>query len=155
MAVTDTLVVDASIGVKWVIEEEHFEQSRALLSAAGKGQHTLRCPPHFSGEAVNAIYQKYRSRDPEKHIPLAEAQRALFQFLATVRAGVNVVGMSILYQQAFEFSHEHQLPSVYDSIYVVLARDLHGELWTADRRLLNSVGNVAPCVRWIGDYPLL
>ena len=44
--------------------------------------------------------------------------------------------------------------SAYDSVYVVLADMLEAELWTDDRRLLNSVEGVAHAVRWVGDYPL-
>lgn len=122
--------------------------------AVGAGQHTLRCPPHFPGEVVNALYQKLRSQDPQKHLPAPDAQRAVTQFLATVQRGVMVTHMPGLYQQAFEFAQTYQLPSIYDAIYVVLARGVQGELWTDDRRLLAMLGNRAPWVRWIGDYPV-
>jgi hypothetical protein len=59
-----------------------------------------------------------------------------------------------LYARAVTFARVNQLPTVYDSLYVVLAQDLGADLWTADRRLLRQIAAVAPWVRWLGDYPL-
>jgi predicted nucleic acid-binding protein len=41
-----------------------------------------------------------------------------------------------LYQEAFTFAHSRGLLSIYDALYVVLARMLNAEIWTADQRLL-------------------
>ena len=66
---------------------------------------------------------------------------------------IELVWVADLYEQAFRLAGRHRLPSVYDGLYVVLAQLLHTELWTADERLLTSLGTAAPWVRWIGDYP--
>ena len=44
------------------------------------------------------------------------------------------------------------MPSVYDGLYVALADMLGGDLWTADRRLLQMLAGQAAYVRWLGDY---
>ena len=46
------------------------------------------------------------------------------------------------------------LPSLYDSLYVVLAEVVNTELWTADQTLVRALGDSARWVRSIGDYPL-
>jgi predicted nucleic acid-binding protein len=43
---------------------------------------------------------------------------------------------------------------VYDALYVVLARLLNAELWTADGRLVTQLAGRAPWVRSLRDYPL-
>lgn len=42
--------------------------------------------------------------------------------------------------------------SVAFKVVIVLAEMLEAKLWTDDRRLINSVGEATPWVRWIGDY---
>lgn len=109
-------------------------------------------PPQMAGEVANALYQKVRSRDPDRHLTGEEAQEALTAFMAVQVESLSPNGM---YELAMEFALEHGLPSLYDSLYVVLARLLGVELWTADRRLLDALGGGSPWVRFIGDYPLL
>jgi predicted nucleic acid-binding protein len=65
---------------------------------------------------------------------------------------VQIISPSRLYIDAFEFARDNQLPDIYDSLYVVLARILQVELWTDDRRLIEAVKSKAPWVRGIADY---
>jgi predicted nucleic acid-binding protein len=79
-----------------------------------------------------------------RRITEAEAERALAAFLS--------LPITLLVR-AFAFAKTHRLPSIYDSLYVVLAQMTNTELWTGDKRLINAVGKVAPWIRFIGDYP--
>jgi predicted nucleic acid-binding protein len=52
---------------------------------------------------------------------------------------------------AWIVAHRYQISTIYDALYVALA-DLHlVPMWTADQRLVRTVGD-ASLVRWIGDY---
>ncbi len=44
------------------------------------------------------------------------------------------------------------LPTIYDALYLALARDHGCEFWTADERLYNAVRDRLPWVHWIGVY---
>ncbi len=79
-----------------------------------------------------------------------ESREALNDFLDL---GVALLSPPQLYPRAFAFAGAHGLPSVYDAMYVVLAQTLGSELWTADQRLLSAIGQAAPWVRSIRDYP--
>jgi predicted nucleic acid-binding protein len=57
------------------------------------------------------------------------------------------------HERAFLFARDNRLPSLYDSLYVVLAQMMEVTLWTADQRLFTTAALVAPWVHWIGDYP--
>jgi predicted nucleic acid-binding protein len=59
-----------------------------------------------------------------------------------------------VYVQTLAFTTAHQIRSAYDTLYVVTARLLSLDLWTADQNLVNALGSAAPWVRWIGDYPV-
>ena len=141
----DGVVVDASVAVKWVVDEEHTD--RALTLLRDKAAEPILGPPHLASEVSNAIYQRLRRH----HIDANEAAQALERFLET---GVQPSSPNGLYQQAFEFGRVHALKNIYDSLYVVLAQMLRLELWTDDRTLVSMVGSAAPWVRWIGQYPL-
>ncbi len=137
------VVVDASVAVKWVIDEEHTDLARALLVDGAR--RPIFGPPHLASEVTNALYQQFR----RGHISAEEAEEALDRFLAL---GVQVASPPGLYRQAFAFARTHALRSSYDAEYVVLARMVGADLWTDDRVLLRAVGPSAPWVRWIGDY---
>lgn len=146
----DAVAVDASVAVKWVLTLEEFsDQALALLRDYTVARHPITVPPHFSGEVTNAIYQRVRSNDPAKHMDRREAETALTDFLSI---SVVVRTPDELLRRAFAFAADHRLPSVYDSLYVTLAQMLGVELWTADGRLLDALGDAAPWVRFIGDY---
>lgn len=100
----------------------------------------------------NALYQRLRSTDPARHLTAEEAERALSDFVAIPLHMVDPPG---LYEEAFAIAQTHSLSSIYDSVYVALARIIGSELWTADQRLLNALGTSAPWVRRLSDYPLV
>jgi predicted nucleic acid-binding protein len=50
--------------------------------------------------------------------------------------------------QAFDWTLRLKRAAAYDSFYLALARCLDCDLWTADRRLANAVGE--PWVRYMG-----
>ncbi len=143
------VVVDASVAVKWVIAEELTDHARALLK--DNAYQPLVAPPILLSEVTNAIYQRTRctSTIAQERITQAEAEDALARVLAV---GVDLIGPVELYARSFAFARTHHLKDTYDVLYVVLAQMLGVELWTADRALLDSVGQIASWVRWIGDY---
>jgi predicted nucleic acid-binding protein len=143
------VVVDASVAIKWVVEEEFSEQAEALLNDAASS--AIVGPPALITEVANALYQRTRRRDPKTRLTVDEAEAALTRFLGLV---VQLVSSDPLYQQAFRFARQHGLPDIYDTLYVVLAQRLGTELWTDDRKLMDAVRHIAPWVRWIKDYPV-
>jgi predicted nucleic acid-binding protein len=145
------VVVDSSVAVKWVLFEEFTYHARAFYDANIRARRPILAPPHFQSEVTNAIYQRARARDIARRITEDEAHEALRGFSGF---RIETMSPSDLYERAFEFARANRLTSVYDSLYVVLAQMLQAELWTDDRPLINSVGGVAPWIRWIGDYPL-
>lgn len=137
------IVVDASVAFKVVIQEEFTDRARALFAATLSAGRSLLGPPHLASEVTNAIYQRLRRRN----ITTDEANQALREFL---QLPIQLIAPPELYEKAFLFARTNGLTSTYDSLYVVLAQTVEAELWTADRTLVNSVGAVAPWVRWIG-----
>ncbi len=145
------VVVDASLAVKWAIPEPDRDRALQLVADAARAGRPLISAPHFPGEVANAIYQRVRSTDPNKHLDVPDAEQALTRFLAYP---VELVNPPDLTREAFTFAHAHGLVGIYDALYVVLARMLDAELWTADGRLVTQLAGRAPWVHRLDTYPL-
>jgi len=146
-AAQNQVVVDASVALKWLIQEEHSDRADALLADSLQPGIVLVGPPHLPGEVANALYR--RVHRTENSITRHDAEAALNTFLAIP---IQIVVSNELYARALAFALQAGLSSIYDSLYVVLAQSLNAELWTDDRRLLNSLAQTASWVRSIGDY---
>ena len=144
-------VIDASVAVKWVLDEEHSDRADRLLTDTITTGSALIGPPHLLTESTNVLYQRRRRSDPGLRISEADADLALADLL---RFPLQLQDPPGLYATAFTFARTYGLRTIYDSLYVVLAQLLAVDLWTADQALLTSLGPAAPWVRFIGDYPL-
>lgn len=141
-------VVDASVAIKWVLQEAHSAEARALYADSAAAHRLLQAPPHFAAEVVNGLYRRIQRRGSQS-LTYDEAHGAVTHFL---RLPVQLVTLPNLYYDAFMFAHEYTLPTVYDSIYAITAQRLGVDFWTADQRMLNALGAVVPWVRSIADY---
>jgi len=142
------LLVDASVAVKWLIAEEYSDQSLALLDEAYRQEWRFICPPHFTSEVINVLYRRTRRNEPSFHLNPDDASEALDEFF---NLEFEAIRAEELYWHAWAVANEYQISSIYDALYVALA-DLHATpVWTADHRLVRTVGD-ANLVRWIGDY---
>jgi predicted nucleic acid-binding protein len=143
------VVVDASVVIKQLIQEELSDHAHELFEQALLGSEPLVGPTLLPSEVTNVLFQ--RSRRVEHSITVEEAEAALDLFLLLP---IRIVDSVDLYRRAFRFARANNLRATYDSVYVVLAQDLKATLWTADRRLVNVLHTSAPWVRWIGDFPV-
>ena len=121
-----TFVVDASVGVKWVVPEEGTREAHALLE---RGR--LAVPELFQAECTNILWKKVRRSEMSRD----EALGAL-ELLAG--SGVVVWPMRELVDGAFRLAVvlDH---SVYDCLYLTLALSQDWTFVTADRRLLDKI----------------
>lgn len=142
----ETLVIDASVAVKWwLTDEEHAAEARALLADSVRRDRRLVGPPLFVAETTNALYQRFRRGDVNE----AEVD---FMVASLWKQEVQILSPADLTERAYRFVRQHRLANVYDSHYLMLAYELGTAFWTGDRRMFNSVHAVAPWLRWIGDF---
>ena len=71
-----------------------------------------------------------------------------------MRAPVRSMPVTPLMDDAFAISVQNDL-TVYDALYLALARKLGIPVVTADRRLMRKIGNEAlrPLLLWVGHVP--
>lgn len=139
-------VLNASVSMKWFnTSEPYADQAGKLLRDFLNGHVELHVPELWFYEMAQAI-----SRAINRGI-LTEAEGS---------AAISHIGRLGLishfnpsWQLAFSFARQNSI-QVYDAVYVLLAVELGCDLWTADERLVRSIANAYPFVRFIADYGL-
>jgi predicted nucleic acid-binding protein len=141
------ICVDASVAVKWILEEERSDRADALYDATVDAGQRIIAPPQLPLEVTNILRQRMRG---QSGISLVTATEFLDAFLALPIEFRNPSG---LHRQALVLADALDLPATYDAHYLALAEHLGCELWTDDQRLIRHVATSLPFVRWIGDHP--
>jgi predicted nucleic acid-binding protein len=123
----DVFVVDASIAVKWVVEERG---TAAALALRGRG--TLIAPELIVAECANILWKKTQRSEVSK-------EQALFAARLLQHADMELVPTRMLLASATEIAIDLHHPA-YDAIYLALAVARECRLVTADDRLLRILG---------------
>ena len=137
-----TLVIDASVAVKWLVDEEFGEH--ALRVRTHDRPHVA--PQHFVVEVCGAIRKKLREGELNSD-QLAVVLRAMAILPITEYPVVPLLPVAMEIALTFD-------RSIYDAFYVALAHQLGCQFVTADRKLYNALGHVYPeTMLWIEDVP--
>jgi predicted nucleic acid-binding protein len=119
-----TFVIDASIAVKWVVQESGSEEARSLQ------RHRLYAPDILVAECANILWKKVRLRQvTPRHARLAAELME--------RADIELMPMRGILTSAMELAIELDHPA-YDCMYLALANTLACDFVTADARLLRK-----------------
>ena len=121
------LVVDASVAVKWLVEEEYSEIADKLLDE----RHQLFAPRQMASEVGNALWRKAR---------LGEIERSRAGLLAAAipEMAVSWMGDEGVCPDAVRLSLALDHP-VYDCVYLALAHRIGATLVTADARFTDTL----------------
>jgi len=122
-----TIVVDASVAVKWVIPEVLSDQASSLRGRTDR----LLAPDLLLLEAANALWKKLMRRE----ITAREPIRAIDLLMAS---GLDLRPSGPLLGRALTLARRSRHP-VHDCLYVALAQAEGATLITADRRLLARI----------------
>jgi len=141
------ICVDASVAVKWILEEERSDLAMALYEAVVQADRSIVAPPLLPLEVINILRQRMRVN---LEVSITDATAQLDDFLALPIDYHIPVG---LHHRALVLADALGLPATYDAHYLALAEHLSCELWTDDLRLMRRVATNLPCLRWIGDHP--
>lgn len=137
------LVVDASVAVKWFVEEPDTPPARALLREHHSGAEPLVAPHLLVYEVANALlhnaaFTPLETRRCIRHLYDLEIEW--------------VVPPAALVDAAIALA-SHLRASFYDALYVRLAVHLNAPLVTADTRLLTKLRGHSVRLRHLQDRP--
>jgi predicted nucleic acid-binding protein len=122
-----TLVIDASVAVKWVVEEEGTQQALAL-----RGRTKLIAPELLIAECANILWKKIQRKELSRDEGFLAAR--LIQ-----AADVELLPMRSLLDAATRMAADFDHPA-YDCVYLALAAENDCQFVTADERLVRKLG---------------
>jgi len=131
-------IIDASVGLKWFIPEDYSELAIEILKSLEDPHVKLYAPELFRIEFVNLV-RKIINKELAKEI-LAEIEK------------VPIIYESITWDRlrnSLEYALERKI-TVYDALYIILAREVNGKFITADKKLYTAVAD-DPHVIFIGE----
>ena len=134
-----TLVVDASVAVKWILPEDGHEEAVLLQDQYQDEKIDLIAPTLLIAEVANVLWKRARRGELTAH----DAQRCFQGFL---RDSPILMESSTLEFSALGLALAHGHP-VYDCLYLALALEHRCDLITADQRFFRAIGTALPCVR--------
>ncbi|MFQ5898370.1 MAG: type II toxin-antitoxin system VapC family toxin [Candidatus Methylomirabilia bacterium] len=139
------LVVDASVVLKWQLEDEQAVAHAVALrdDFLLHGRVSLAAPSLLIFELTNAMVTATRQGRLSRH----QAEEGLATLLAT---GIRLVPVDA--SRIFSLSLEWKV-SAYDGAYLALAEKLDSEVWTGDRAFYTACRRKGSRVRSIVDYP--
>jgi len=123
------LVLDASVVIKWFLQEKSSEEALRYRQQHLEGRVALVAPSLLPFEIVNAICTKTKTRLP-----------TILEAIETYRfTGITEYFLTEkLAQLAATLSKTYRI-SVYDAAYVALAQNLGCQFITADRKLYRKI----------------
>jgi hypothetical protein len=137
-----TLVVDASVALKWFVLEDLTEKARELLG----GAEDLIAPRLITTEIANALVKKTAQN-------VLTADEALAHFNGFRLLLPALIEVDDLIEPALENACALRHP-IYDMIYLETARRLDAQLITADRRFTAKLADtdLAQHVTLLSDW---
>ena len=138
------MVVDASVAVKWLVEEIYSRQADNLLAAWDQDNTRIAGPHLLPVEVSNALYKRVR----QHQIALDTAVQLEAEFLGS---DIELIQSASLHLLAIRLASALDQPATYDSHYLALAESLDCDYWTADQQFYNAASSNYPRVHWIGE----
>jgi predicted nucleic acid-binding protein len=129
-----TLVVDASVAVKWVVEEPGTQEAVALRAAS-----RLLVPDLLVAECANILWKKVQRQE-------LTPQEAFLAASLLERADVELLPGRAFLEAATRIAIQINHPA-YDCVYVALALENDCSFVTADQRLVTKLDRGPPAFR--------
>lgn len=145
MAEAPRYVVDASVAVKWHLEDEpQTDEALAFLDDYREARISVLAPDHIRYEVPSAI----KSAVAMGRINASEGRQAIELFLVLRLPAVRSESLLLLgYEQATRYGC-----SFYDGLYLALAAASRCPLVHADLKLKKRLQGRFPFEMWIEDY---
>lgn len=137
------VIIDASVAFKWFSqEEENADQALDLLSSHQSKQNIILVPDLLFYELTNAWVTKT--------VLTIKGIKTFLKDLQNINLKIETVQFELL-NRAVVLSKKYKL-SLYDAVYITLARQKKCLFLTADQKLIEKIN--LPFVKLLRDYSL-
>jgi predicted nucleic acid-binding protein len=138
-------VIDASVVIKWFVSEPHTDAALRLLDV----ERRFLAPDHVFAETTNVVWKHVR-----RHHFSTEFGYEVIAGIGRAAANIDLISCRDLAVDAYKIAVRYDR-SVYDAMYVALAKKRNTHLITADDRLYNALSSapeIAPHIQSLRDY---
>ena len=126
----ERIVADASVVVKWFIQEKHSDNALKLRDMHVNGEILIAAPELLPFEVLNAL--KYSQLFTLEELKMAAISLSSY--------GIELYPLKgKLAEKTVEISAEKDI-TIYDASYIALAQELKTTLYTADQKLIRKIG---------------
>jgi len=141
-----TLVVDASVVVKWVLPEEGHPEAVRIQEMYQDEEVDLIAPYLVIAEVANVLWKRERRGDLTSY-----SAQVCFQEL--IRNCPLLMDSAAVSAAALALALAHNRP-FYDCLYLAWALEQGCDLITADERFLHAMALAFPCIRLLKTFRL-
>jgi predicted nucleic acid-binding protein len=139
-------VIDASVLIKFYVPEILSDRAERLLAKIGNKDIDLLAPDLIYPEAGNILWKKQRLKELT-HSEAEEITDAILSLPLKIEASKSLLPLAVDLAIACGIS-------VYDTLYLSLAKVYETTLITADRKLVDVLikTDLKDSVKWLGSY---
>ena len=137
--------VDASLALTWLLSVRADEPADSLRRRWLIDDVELVGPPLFRAEVTSVLREEVFF----KRLTPGEGEEAFSIYSAIP---IRIVNSPHIYRKAWELAVEYHQHRTYDMQYLAVAEMEDCELWTLDRRLINSLRGKNKRIKWVGNF---
>jgi len=138
-------VVDASVALKWLINEDYSDRAKLLLLRFGSGLVELYAPELLKLEVANGLRKYF-----VKKLISEEQLITLYSLFSDI--DIEYINHSIdLIMNSIKYAIVNDV-TFYDALYIVLAKNMNGLFITADDKLMRKIRDKENIIIHIKDY---
>lgn len=137
--------VDASFVLQLLIEAPLTQPAESLWMHWRQSEAELIAPTLMYYELCNVLHQHIR-----RNVLMPEEAHAALETALALE--IKLYGDVALHFDAAHLAHRLHLPAAYDAHYLALCERLNADLWTADKRLYNSIHEALPWVYLLQEF---
>ena len=140
------LIIDASVLIKFFVPEVLSDKAEQLLARVEDGSLTLFSPDLIYAEAGNTLWKKLRLKELTRS-EVAKIRDLIISIPLKIEASISLFPIAVDIAIAYEVT-------VYDALYLSLAKIYETQMMTADRKLfdLTAKTDLKKSVTWLGSY---